>query len=81
MVHVVLASDFAVHTGGVTRLEVEADTLGRLIGALELRFPGFTQAVAPRMAAAIDGEIHHDDLATPIGAASEVFLLPRIGGG
>jgi hypothetical protein len=34
-----------------------------------------------RQAIAIDGEIHQDALFAPLGPASEVYLIPRIGGG
>jgi hypothetical protein len=33
------------------------------------------------MAVAIDGEIHQDAWFSPIGADSEVYLIPKIGGG
>jgi hypothetical protein len=33
------------------------------------------------MAIAVDGEIHQDAGAIPLTPASEVFLIPRIGGG
>jgi hypothetical protein len=33
------------------------------------------------MAVAIDGEIHQDAWTSPIGPKSEVYFIPKIGGG
>jgi hypothetical protein len=33
------------------------------------------------MAVAIDGEIHQDNDEAPMGQDSEVYLIPKIGGG
>ncbi len=33
------------------------------------------------MAIAIDGEIHQDALFEPVGSESEIYLIPKIGGG
>jgi len=68
-------------TGSVEAIEVQARTVGGLIAELERRFPGLGTHVQQRMAIAIDGEIHQDALAEPIGPDSEVVLIPRIGGG
>jgi sulfur-carrier protein len=68
-------------TGGVTELEVEADTVRRLILELERRYPGLGRQVEDSMAIAIDGEIHQDDYAARFGPDSEVCIIPKIGGG
>jgi molybdopterin converting factor small subunit len=81
MAHVVLPSDFAELTGGLTAFDVEADTVRRLIAQLDARFPGLGAAVDGRMAVAIDGEIHQDAWTSPLAPDSEVYLIPRIGGG
>ncbi|HOA93493.1 MAG TPA: MoaD/ThiS family protein [Quisquiliibacterium sp.] len=68
-------------TGTADVIDVQARTVGGLIAELERRFPGLGAHVQQRMAIAIDGEIHQDALAEPIGPDSEVVLIPRIGGG
>ena len=77
----VLPADCADLTGGLVRLEVEADTVRRLIAVLDARFPGLGEIIGRRMAVAIDGEIHQDAWMSPIGPDSEIYLIPRIGGG
>jgi molybdopterin converting factor small subunit len=82
MAHVVAASsDLTAFTGGVAEFEVAADTVRRLIVELEARFPGLGDFVQRRMAIAIDGEIHQDAFEEPLKPDSEVFLIPKIGGG
>lgn len=68
-------------TGGVTEFEVEAATVRRLILELERRFPGLGREVEEGMAIAIDGTIYQDAYHAPLGPDSEVYLIPRIGGG
>lgn len=68
-------------TDAVTQFEVEAGDVRRPIAELDRRYPGFGDHITRRMAIAIDGEIHQDADGAPLGAASEVYLIPRIGGG
>ncbi|HEY1930071.1 MAG TPA: MoaD/ThiS family protein [Caulobacteraceae bacterium] len=82
MVRVTLAcSDCRLLAGGVSALDVEADTVGRMIAELDRRHPGLGEQIRRRAAIAIDGEIHQDALAVPLSPGSEVYLIPRIGGG
>ena len=82
MAHVVAAcSDCRQFTGGAHEFEVAADTVGRLIAELDRRYPGLGQHIERRIAIAIDGEIHQDAHFTPLSPHSEVYLIPRIGGG
>ena len=82
MVHVVAASsDLRAFTGGLGEFDVEADTVRRLILAMEARFPGLGEFVERRMAIAIDGEIHQDASTEPLRPDSEIYLIPKIGGG
>jgi hypothetical protein len=37
--------------------------------------------VEERMAMAIDGEIYQDAYLAPLGPDSEIYLIPKIGGG
>ncbi|WP_374569845.1 MoaD/ThiS family protein [Phenylobacterium sp.] len=76
-----LPADCADMTGGQTEFVVEADTVRRLVAALDARFPGLGDVLDRRMAFAIDGEIHQDAWLSPIGPDSEVYLIPKIGGG
>jgi molybdopterin synthase sulfur carrier subunit len=68
-------------TGGQAEIQVEADTVRRLILELDRRFPGLGQQIEEGMAIAIDGEIFQDAYAAPLRPESEVFLIPRIAGG
>lgn len=68
-------------TGGQSEVEVEADTVRRMISELERRFPGLGRQIDESMAVSIDGEIFQDAYLTPLGADSEIVLIPKIGGG
>jgi hypothetical protein len=68
-------------TGDVTEFEVDARTVREAIRELDRRYPGFGEHIERKMAIAIDGEIHQDALFSPLTPASEVFLIPKIGGG
>lgn len=82
MAHVVAAcSDCRQFTGGVHEFDVDADTVGRLIAELDRRYPGLGEHIERRVAVAIDGEIHQDAHSERLEADSEVYLIPRIGGG
>jgi molybdopterin converting factor small subunit len=82
MAHVVISSSNGREfTDGVSEFEVDATTVRRLILELESRFPGLGDYVERRMAIAIDGEIHQDAYASLLRPDSEVYLIPKIGGG
>lgn len=82
MVHVLAVSgDVLALTGGESRFEIEADTVRRLVRALEARFPGLESVIEKRIAIAIDGEIHRNAWGAPLNPGSEVVLIDRIGGG
>ncbi len=68
-------------TGGVTELEVGANNFRRLILELDRRFPGLGHQIDEGMAVAIDGEIYQDAYLVPLRAESEIYLIPKIGGG
>ncbi|MHB8529021.1 MAG: MoaD/ThiS family protein [Caulobacteraceae bacterium] len=78
---IVAGADCGQFTGGLTEFDVDAASVGRMIEALEARFPGFGRHIEKRMAIAIDGEIHQDARGAPLSPTSEVYLIPRIGGG
>mgnify|MGYP000977708595 CR=1 FL=1 len=81
MARVVLPAEYRELAGGQAEVEVEASTVRRLIATLEARFPGLGEELDRRMAFAIDGVIHQDAWGAEIGPDSEVFLIPKIGGG
>ena len=82
MVHVLATcSTIRPFTGDVTAFDVEATSLWRAIDSLDARYPGLGEHIRRRMAIAIDGEIHQDAGDIPLTPASEVVLIPRIGGG
>ncbi len=68
-------------TSGQTEVDVEADTVRRMIAELERRFPGLGHQIDEGMAVAIDGEIFQDAYQAVLSPDSEVVLIPKIGGG
>jgi len=82
MVHVLATcSTIRPFTGDVTTFDVDAPSLWRMIAELDARYPGLGEHIRRRMAVAIDGEIHQSAGDVPLTPASEVVLIPRIGGG
>ena len=82
MPHVVIAGMAARRfTGGQTEFDVEANTVRRMIAELDRRFPGLGHQIDEGMAVAIDGEIYQDAYLAPLGPDSEIYLIPKIGGG
>ncbi len=69
------------YVGGRSELEVAATTFRRLVLELEQRFPGLGRQVEEGMAVAIDGEIYQDAYAAELKPESEIYLIPKIGGG
>ena len=82
MPHVVISGQAARRfTGGVTEFEVKADTFRRMLLELEGRYPGLGRQIEESMAVAIDGEIFQDAYLAPLKPDSEIYLIPKIGGG
>ena len=81
MARVVLPQARAEKAGGVTEHEVPGRSVRALLAALDERFPGLAEALSGKVAVAIDGEIHSDPLLEPVEEDSEVYFLPRVGGG
>jgi hypothetical protein len=48
---------------------------------LDRRFPGLGRQIEESMAVAIDGEIFQDAYLAPLNPGSEIYLIPKIGGG
>jgi molybdopterin converting factor small subunit len=82
MPHIVFSGTSCLQfTGGETELDVAADTFRRLIGELNDRFPGLGTQVEEGMAIAIDGEIYQDAYSVALKPDSEIYIIPKIGGG
>ncbi|MEE9278120.1 MAG: DUF3237 family protein [Dehalococcoidia bacterium] len=74
-------------TGDVDRVEVEGDTLRKVINNLDERFPG-TKArivedglIRPEISVAVNGNIVAMGLLEPVPADAEVAIVPAISGG
>jgi molybdopterin synthase sulfur carrier subunit len=81
MAHVTLIGNLRQFTGGVTELEVEAYNVRQLLHRLGEFYPELAPHLENGLAVAIDGQIYQDALLEPIGAESEVHILPQIAGG
>jgi molybdopterin converting factor small subunit len=82
MPHVVISGQAARRfTGGLSEFDVEANNFRRLILELDRRFPGLGRQVEEGMAVAINGEIFQDAYMAPLAPDSEIYLIPKIGGG
>lgn len=68
-------------TGGLALFDVDADTVPRLIRALDARYPGLGEHIHRKLAIAVDGDIHQEAGDIALTPASEVVLIPKIGGG
>ena len=78
---VLTASISSEYTSGQAEIEVEGANVRAIVRALEDRFPGLGERIQTEMAIAIDGEIFQDPFLEPVEPDSEVFVLPKIGGG
>ncbi len=82
MPHVVISGQAARRfTGGISEFDVQANTFRRLVLELEQRYPGLGRQVEEAMAVAIDGEIFQDAYLAQFKPDSEIYLIPKIGGG
>lgn len=82
MVKVVLTSGTAQQfTDGMTTVTVPAKNVRQMIAALEAKFPGLGTAIQQSMSVAIDGTILPDPFLEEVNEDSEIFVLPKIGGG
>ena len=82
MPHVVISGQAARRlTGGVSEFDVEADNFRRLVLELDRLYPGLGRQVEEGMAVAIDGEIFQDAYLAAFNSDSEIYLIPKIGGG
>jgi molybdopterin converting factor small subunit len=71
---------------GVSMLEVEADTLGQLMGTLAAQIPSFAKLVGvnrlhPAFVANLNGDRFVSDPGTPLGENDCVLILSADAGG
>jgi molybdopterin converting factor small subunit len=81
MARVVLIGNLGQFTGGVAEFDLPATSVKHLFEQLAERHPALAPHLEDGVAVAIDGQIYQDSLLEPIGADSEVFVLPQIAGG
>jgi molybdopterin synthase sulfur carrier subunit len=82
MARVTIASQMCrPYMGAITEIEVDASNVRALIRELDRLYPGLGNQVEESMAVAIDGVICQDTYLEPIGADSEICLIPKIAGG
>ena len=71
---------------GVAEIDVQADTLGRLLGTLAARMPGLAELIVvdrlhPSFAANLNGDRFISDPATPLADDDRVLILSADVGG
>ena len=81
MAHVTLIGNLRQFTGGVTELEIEANSIRQLFVRLGEQFPELAPHLEDGLAVAIDGQIYQETLIQPIEPDSSVQILPQIAGG
>jgi molybdopterin converting factor small subunit len=74
-------------TGGVAEISLDGSTVGELVDALDLRFPGIKlrlcrgDSLAPGLQVSIDHVMTRRGLHATVHRESEVHFLPVIAGG
>jgi molybdopterin converting factor small subunit len=81
MVKVTLSGTISQMAGGETSIEVEATSVRQIFNHLQDHFPNIKSHMVDDIAVAIDGTVFQDAWLEKVTEDSEVFLLPRIGGG
>jgi molybdopterin converting factor small subunit len=71
---------------GIAELDVQAESLGRLLETLAARMPELAELIAvdrlhPSLAASLNGDRFISDPATPLGADDHVLILSADAGG
>ncbi len=81
MVKVRLWGTLRSATGGVSEVEVEANTYKQVLDRLSAEYPGLQPQIARGVSVAIDGLIYREAWFTPVKPDSEVVLMPYMVGG
>jgi molybdopterin converting factor small subunit len=71
---------------GISELEVEAETLGQLLGTLAIRFPQFAELMTadglhPAIAANLNGDAFVSDPGTRLAGDDHLLILSADAGG
>lgn len=81
MIKVVLGTTLREFTGGQASLEVEAESVRRLIRYLDEQYPGIGEQLTEGHSIAINGQIIPDAIYEDLPDGAEVHFVPAIGGG
>ena len=87
MVRVFIPSVLSDQAEGIESVDLEALTLGQLVGMLDQRYPGMGKRISDGdrlvgwLSFVVDGELAGRSFLTPIAADSEVHFIPAIAGG
>ena len=81
MARVVIFGSLRTFTDGVGEMEISASTTRELLDRLVARYPALEETVEAGVSLAIDGEVYKEAWFTPIGANSEVVVMPLMVGG
>jgi len=88
MATVWIPSPLQALTGGEAAVRADGGNVRELVEDLDRAFPGFKAAIVgegvlvrPGISIVVDGSIVKKGLLHPVGADSEVFFIPAIGGG
>jgi len=78
---VVIFGSLRAFTDGEGEVEIDAQTTRELLRKLAARFPALAETIQAGVSLAIDGEVFKEAWFTPIGAKSEVVVMPLMVGG
>jgi len=81
MARIVFLASQRGFTGGIAQIEAPVSDFRGVVAAVLERFPGFPERELRGCSVAIDGEIVNRPWLEPIGSASEVMFVARIGAG
>ena len=81
MAKVHLAASLRDLTDGVAEVEIEAETVRRLIKQLDERFPGIGERLVEGVSVSINGEIIPDAIYEDVPEGAEIHFLPTLSGG
>jgi molybdopterin converting factor small subunit len=81
MAHVVLPGSMKAAAGGRTEFEIEAANASQLLARLAHDHPKLKPLLERGVSISIDNQLYREPAFQPIGAKSEVYILPRMAGG
>lgn len=81
MVSVHFSTQLRSYTGGVARVEVDADSVRSLIDRLDEQFPGIAEPLTSGLAVAINGDIIPDAIYEPVPDGAEIHFMSPLSGG